>query len=74
MLGGTAPAWLLHRLVERMGNPGPSVRSDVAEPRIEVSGLGQSCALIGAATLPLLALTSPDPATLMKEPMVETAD
>lgn len=73
VLGGTAPAWLLHRLVERMGNPGPSVRSDVAEPRVEVSGLGQSCALIGAAALPLLALTSPDPATLMKEPMVEQA-
>jgi predicted NBD/HSP70 family sugar kinase len=73
VLGGTAPAWLLHRLVETMGDPGPSVRSDVAEPRIEVSGLGQSCALIGAAALPLLALTSPDPATLMKEPSAETA-
>lgn len=67
IIGGTAPPWLLHSLGDRLTHLGPSLRADGTGPRLEISELGDKCALLGASALPLLAITSPNLTTLTKE-------
>jgi len=58
VIGGTAPAPLLERLVGRLGALRPSVRQDLGRRRIRVSALGEQSASLGASALPILAATS----------------
>ncbi|CDX12663.1 putative Transcriptional regulator protein [Mesorhizobium plurifarium] len=66
IVGGTAPVELLKTLVAELNPLGPSIRSDAPE-RVEVSELGPTTALLGAAALPLLSLMSPSAAKLTKQ-------
>lgn len=66
IIGGTAPVQLLKALVDDLHPLGPSIRSDSPE-RVEVSELGPTSALLGAAALPLLSLMSPSAAKLTKQ-------
>lgn len=68
ILGGTAPEWLLSEIVRRLSRQDfPSVRSELAEERIEISRLGSRSALLGAAALSLLNVTNPSLAKLTKQ-------
>lgn len=67
VIGGTAPPWLLRMLGDRLSALGTSVRSDQSGPRVEISDLGDRCALLGASALPLLAITNPSLTTLTKD-------
>jgi predicted NBD/HSP70 family sugar kinase len=58
VIGGTAPASLLERLVDRLGELRPSVRQDLGRQRVRVSALGEQSASLGASALPILAATS----------------
>ena len=66
ILGGSAPTALLERLLAYLGQLPPTVRAGAPGERLVVSDLGDSCALPGAAALPILAATSPSPRTLTK--------
>jgi predicted NBD/HSP70 family sugar kinase len=66
IVGGTAPVELLKALIDGLNPLGPSIRSDASE-RVELSELGSTSALLGAAALPLLALMSPSAAKLIKQ-------
>lgn len=67
ILGGTAPVALLEILVKNLPDLAPSVRSQIAGPRIEVSHLGPTSALMGACALPILNLMSPSKEKLTKQ-------
>lgn len=59
ILGGTAPRWMLENIVDELGE-GTSVRSHFGPDRLQISDLGDHCALLGASALPLLAMTTPN--------------
>lgn len=59
VLGGTAPTALLGRLIDAVGELRPSVRQGRGGVRLKLSGLGEHCASLGAAALPIIAATSP---------------
>ena len=61
ILGGAAPASLLVRLAERLGDLRPSVRQDLGRQRLHLSALGERSAALGASALPILAATSAGP-------------
>lgn len=68
IVGGTAPEWLLDEIVSRLARQDfPSVRSELAEQRLEISKLGSRSALLGAAALSLLNVTNPSLAKLTKQ-------
>ncbi|MCG7505356.1 ROK family transcriptional regulator [Mesorhizobium retamae] len=58
IIGGTAPTWMLNRLVEALGTLRPSVRQDGGQQRLRLSKLGEESGALGAAALPILAATS----------------
>lgn len=58
IVGGTAPAHLLERLVANVGDLRPSVRQDLGRQRIKVSALGEKSSSLGASALPILAATA----------------
>lgn len=58
VLGGAAPARLLARLCDRIGEMRPSVRLG-RQRRLLLSDLGERSASYGASTLPIIAVTSP---------------
>jgi predicted NBD/HSP70 family sugar kinase len=59
VLGGTASPTLLGRLADAMGELRPSVRQGRDGARLKLSELGEHCASLGAAALPIIAATSP---------------
>lgn len=58
IIGGTAPAWLLARIVTEMGGLRASVRQDGGAGRLRISKLGEQSGALGATALPILAATS----------------
>lgn len=65
ILGGVAPQWLVEHLVASVHLP-PSVRSAGSPVRLAPGALGPRGALLGAAALPILSATSPNPQSLTK--------
>lgn len=72
IIGGTAPRHLLEALADGLHPLPPSTRSATAEPRVEVSQLGSTSALLGAAALPLLNLMNPSAEKLTKQSLAST--
>nr|WP_246704769.1 hypothetical protein [Rhizobium sp. P32RR-XVIII] len=58
-IGGTAPGALLTELARRLQSLGPSVRAGFADRQVEVSSLGDRCALIGATALQIHSIMTP---------------
>lgn len=58
IVGGTAPGWLLARIVEKLGDLHASVRQDAGRERLRLSKLGEQSGALGATALPILAATS----------------
>lgn len=59
ILGGTAPACLLSRLMQELGSLHPSVRLGSDGERFRLSEIGEQSAALGASALPILAATNP---------------
>lgn len=68
IIGGTAPASLLEKIVDRLGEFRPSVRQDLGRQRVRISALGEQSSSLGASALPILAATSTG------QPMFELSD
>ncbi|MBL8581580.1 MAG: ROK family protein, partial [Rhizobiaceae bacterium] len=58
IVGGTAPPWLLARIVDGIGALRASVRQDAGPGRLRISKLGEQSGALGATALPILAATS----------------